>query len=519
MLCYHCSVTKCCVTVVCDSVVFFLCVTNVVLLLLCDECCVIVAGYKCCVTSFVWWMLCDCCVWQMLCYYCVWQCCVILYVWQMLCFTIVCDNVVWLLCVTNVVFTIVCDNVVWLLCVTNVVFTIVCDNVVWLLCVTNVVFTIVCDNVVWFLCVTNVVFTIVYDNVVWFLCVTNIVLLLLLTKQEFLNLSWSIILIWVLCSSGVIVSVVHNLGRLMEMRFKLRLGLGLSRENTGSCYQDCRSVLLDSWFAMHHISICPKSDREIFNLLRLGLALAYRVWDPQTRGHGQGGAVRRGSLLSVVKASNPSFSWGLHPGLVEQEVQILLELPVVWMEVHLPLLSVCLELELEVVPTWRIDQTEGARTWESEVLEHFLVVSPADPVVSNVLRSICPALGVGVDWAPELGSCCERLFPKPGSRLQLIGLDQSGRTAEWPVAVLLDWLGDWLLWSPLRLSLSWPLCSDRGWSSHPWRWSLTLSWRWTSLSWFLWPHCLSPQRETSTPSRSSSSCLGCSHCPRRGSCS
>ena len=83
-----------------------------------------------------------------------------------------------------------------------------------------------------------------------------------------------------------------------------------------------------------------------------------------------------------------------------------------------------------MVPTWRIDRTEEVRTWESEVLEHFLAVSPADPVVSSALRLICLTLEVGVDWAPELGSCYEHLFPKPGSRLQLAGLNQSGRTVE-----------------------------------------------------------------------------------------
>ena len=111
---------------------------------------------------------------------------------------------------------------------------------------------------------------------------------------------------------------------------------------------------------------------------------------------------------------------------MEQEVQILLELPVVWMEVHLPLLSVCMESELEVVPTWRIDRTEGARIWESEVLEHFLVVSPADPVMSNVLRSICLALGVGSIGLLSLEAVVKVYSPSPDlacSSLDSISLD------------------------------------------------------------------------------------------------
>ena len=53
----------------------------------------------------------------------------------------------------------------------------------------------------------------------------------------------------------------------MGMRFKLRLGLGLFRENTVSGYQDCSSVLLDLCSVIAPCSICPKSYRKILNLL------------------------------------------------------------------------------------------------------------------------------------------------------------------------------------------------------------------------------------------------------------
>ena len=151
-------------------------------------------------------------------------------------------------------------------------------------------------------------------------------------------------------------------------------------------------------------SFCPKSDREILNLLRLGLALAYRVWYPQTQGRGS--AVRWGLLLSpAIVASNPSAFWGLHPGPVESEVQGLLELPVVWMEDHQPLRSVCLSMELEVVPMWLIGRTEEARTWGSGELEHFLVASPATPVLSNVSEvNLSSSWGWGLlgSWARKL---------------------------------------------------------------------------------------------------------------------
>ena len=58
------------------------------------------------------------------------------------------------------------------------------------------------------------------------------------------------------------------------MRFKLRLGLGLFRENTRSGYQDCSSVLLDSCFAIAPCSICPKSDCTILNLLSFMVGLS-----------------------------------------------------------------------------------------------------------------------------------------------------------------------------------------------------------------------------------------------------
>ena len=79
----------------------------------------------------------------------------------------------------------------------------------------------------------------------------------------------------------------------MGMRFKLRLGLGLFRENTGSGYQDCSSVLLDSCFVIAPCSICPKSDRKILNLLSfmIGLSLQSLRVTNRRRG-GQGGAVR-----------------------------------------------------------------------------------------------------------------------------------------------------------------------------------------------------------------------------------
>ena len=131
----------------------------------------------------------------------------------------------------------------------------------------------------------------------------------------------------------------------------------------------------------HMCSICPKSDRKIFNLLSfmIGLSLQSlrstnrRPWPkwcseaglhccllsrlvPREEQWGEAPLLSvieaidpwlvqwgKAPLLLAIEASNPSVFWELHPGLVEQGVQIPLELPVVWMQVHRILLSVCLE--------------------------------------------------------------------------------------------------------------------------------------------------------------------------------